>query len=422
MNFNMQKIKDTIFREKTTLLFIVLSIFGVIAAQQPLSFVLGELATRFGRNAFLVLALLIPVMAGMGLNFAMVIGAMAAQISVFIVILLEIQGILGVIVAMMLSAPLAGLFGLLVGKLFNNMKGSEMIGGMVLGFFADGLYQFLFLFILGGVIPINRPEIMITSGIGVRGTLELSGTIRYALDNLWRMDALNLVTIGVALFVLYNIFVLVRKHRSDLRAPQARKLIVRIVGAGVVYALTYVPYVTRLLIGIRVPVVTWMMIFLLCVFLTAFTKTKLGQNMRAVGQNRNIARASGIDVDKTRIIAMMMSTVFAGWGQIILLQNLGTFSTYGAHTQVGQFAIASLLVGGASVQKASIKHALLGVILFHTLFIVSPIAGKNLLDNAQLGEYFRVFISYGVIAMSLALHAWQKAPKKKEQAKAEAAA
>ena len=85
MNFNMQKIKDTIFREKTTLLFIVLSIFGVIAAQQPLSFVLGELATRFGRNAFLVLALLIPVMAGMGLNFAMVIGAMAAQISVFIV-------------------------------------------------------------------------------------------------------------------------------------------------------------------------------------------------------------------------------------------------------------------------------------------------------------------------------------------------
>ena len=322
---------------------------------------------------------------------------------------------MGVIVAMMLSAPLAGLFGLLVGKLFNNMKGSEMIGGMVLGFFADGLYQFLFLFILGGVIPINRPEIMITSGIGVRGTLELSGTIRYALDNLWRMDALNLVTIGVALFVLYNIFVLVRKHRSDLRAPQARKLIVRIVGAGVVYALTYVPYVTRLLIGIRVPVVTWMMIFLLCVFLTAFTKTKLGQNMRAVGQNRNIARASGIDVDKTRIIAMMMSTVFAGWGQIILLQNLGTFSTYGAHTQVGQFAIASLLVGGASVQKASIKHALLGVILFHTLFIVYPIACKNILVNAQLGEYFRVFISYGVIAMSLALTPGRRLPRRRSR-------
>lgn len=418
MNFNMQKVKDTIFKEKTTLLFVVLSLFGLIAAKQPLSFVLGELVTRFGRNTFLVLALLIPVMAGMGLNFAMVIGAMAAQISVFIVILLDLQGIAGLIVTAAISVPLAMLFGFLVGKLFNNMKGSEMIGGMVLGFFADGLYQFLFLFVLGGVIPIDRPEIMITSGVGVRGTLELSGTIRHALDNLYKIDALNFVTIAIGLFVLYSIVMLVRKHRGDMRSPAAMRHIVRIVGAGVVYGLTYIPYVTRLLLGIRIPVVTWFMIFLLCVFLTAFTKTKMGQNMRAVGQNRNIARASGIDVDKTRVTALVMSTVFAAWGQIILLQNMGTFSTYGAHTQVGQFAIASLLVGGASVQKASIKHAILGVVLFHTLFIVSPIAGKNLFDNAQLGEYFRVFISYGVIAMSLALHAWQKAPNKRKEAKA----
>ena len=83
------------------------------------------------------------------------------------------------------------------------------------------------------------------------------------------------------------------------------------------------------------------------------------------------------NVDKTRIIAMIFSTVLASWGQLIFLQNVGTLSTYGAHTQVGQFAIASLLVGGASVQKATNKQAILGVVLFHTLFTWRPWQGRS---------------------------------------------
>ena len=89
------------------------------------------------------------------------------------------------------------------------------------------------------------------------------------------------------------------------------------------------------------------------------------------------------------------------------------FSTYGAHTQTHN-RDSALLVGGASVQKATNKQAIIGVILFHTLFIVAPQAGKQLFDNAQIGEYFRVFVSYGVIALSLAMHAWKKF-KKEEQ-------
>ena len=63
------------------------------------------------------------------------------------------------------------------------------------------------------------------------------------------------------------------------------------------------------------------------------------------------------------------------------------------------------------MQKATNRQALIGVLLFHTLFIVAPQAGKNLFDNAQLGEYFRVFVSYGVIALSLAMHAWKLVKK-----------
>ena len=53
---------------------------------------------------------------------------------------------------------------------------------------------------------------------------------------------------------------------------------------------------------------------------------------------------------------MVISTVFAGFGMIIYLQNLGNFPTYSAHTNVGMFCIAALLVGGASVEKASIGN------------------------------------------------------------------
>jgi simple sugar transport system permease protein len=158
---------------------------------------------------------------------------------------------------------------------------------------------------------------------------------------------------------------------------------------------------------VYIPVTTYLCIVALCVFNNMLLKTRLGQNMRTVGQSRVVANAAGINVDRTRIIAMILSTVLACWGQLIYLQNIGTFSTYGAHTQVAQFTIAALLVGGASVQKATNKQAIIGVILFHTLFIVAPQAGKQLFNNAQLGEYFRVFVAYGVIAVSLAMHAWK---------------
>jgi len=181
--------------------------------------------------------------------------------------------------------------------------------------------------------------------------------------------------------------------------------------AAVLYALSYIPAVYDALRMTKLPMTTYLLVFALCMFNNVLMSTRLGQNMRTVGQNRAVAHAAGINVDRTRVIAMILSTVLASWGQLIFLQNVGTFSTYGAHTQVGQFAIAALLVGGASVQKATNKQAILGVVLFHTMFIVAPLAGRNLFGNAIIGEYFRVFISYGVIALALAMHAWKKVIK-----------
>jgi simple sugar transport system permease protein len=111
---------------------------------------------------------------------------------------------------------------------------------------------------------------------------------------------------------------------------------------------------------------------------------------------------------------MIFSTVLASWGQLIYLQNMGTFATYGAHTMTAVYSIAALVVGGASVQSANNKHALLGVVMFHTLFVVMPHSATNLFGSALIGEYFRVFICYGTIAVSLAMHAWKAVAKHKE--------
>jgi len=130
--------------------------------------------------------------------------------------------------------------------------------------------------------------------------------------------------------------------------------------------------------------------------------------MRAVGQDMHVSDTAGIAVEKTRIQSIIISTVLACYGQIIYLQNIGTLNTYNGADQAALFAAAALLVGGATVARANIKNALIGTALFHLMFIVMPVAGKTITGSAQLGEYFRMFISYGVVTLALVLHSWKR--------------
>lgn len=131
-----------------------------------------------------------------------------------------------------------------------------------------------------------------------------------------------------------------------------------------------------------ISVSTLITIGLLCLFNTWLFKTKLGQDMRTVGQNQDVAAAAGIDVDRTRIIAIIISTIFAAWGQIISLQNIGTMNVYSHHEQVGLLAVAAILVGGASISRATNAQAIIGVLLFHSLLAISPMAGTALFAEA----------------------------------------
>ena len=313
------------------------------------AYLLNEILTRMGRNTFLILSLLIPIMAGMGLNFGMTLGAMAGEIGLILVADWQIWGIPGIILAMIISIPFSILLGLMCGNLMNKAKGREMVTGYIISFFVNGLYQLVVLYMMGSIIPIIHSSIKLPRGYGIRNTVSLLHMRQY-LDNLLAIH------IG----------------------------------------------------GVKIPVLTFLITGLLCLFIIWFRKTKLGQDMRAVGQDMEVARDAGIKVERTRIIAIVMSTVFAGLGMVIYLQNMGNLSTYSSHTQIGMFCIAALLVGGASVDKASIGNVFLGVILFHLMFIVPPSAGAKITGDSMIGEYFRVFISYGVITLALIMYETKK--------------
>ena len=392
-----------------TIMFIVLCIVCLYFSGLTVPYVMYELFGRLSRNAFIVLALILPIVAGMGINFAVTIGAMAAQISALWVIEWGISGLNGFLVAMAMTVPLAAFFGYLIGKLLNNMKGQEMIGGLILGYFANGLYQLLFLFIFGNLIPLEAPGLVIKGSTGVANTIDLSTDrgFKYALDGLWRAD------FGTGLYILCGIFA-VMAVISFLRKKQDLKKTITTVATCAGLCLVYlIPFVKELFSMVQIPMATFMLVGLLCIFNNALMGTRLGQQFRAVGQNRTVANVSGINVNKVRVIAIMISTVLAGWGQLIFVQNMGSFQTYGAHEQVGLYAGAAILVGGASIKKATNTQAMVGCILFHLLFILAPSAGKNLFGDAAIGEYFRVFISYGVIALALVMHAWTSSQKKK---------
>ena len=223
------------------LMFILICAFCIPIAGLSPSYLANEIVTRMGRNSFLILSLLIPIMAGMGLNFGMTLGAMAGEIGLILVSDWQIVGIPGMVLAAIISIPISILLGVFCGKILNKAKGREMITSYIMSFFINGIYQLVVLYLMGSVIPIKHSSIKLPRGYGIRNTVSLL-RMRQHLD--------NLVAIKIG--------------------------------------------------GIKIPVVTFIIIGLLCLFIIWFRRTKLGQDMRAVGQDMEVARDAGINVERTR--------------------------------------------------------------------------------------------------------------------------
>jgi simple sugar transport system permease protein len=343
------KFRSFLADNMVVIIFMAITLAATPISGLSLPSIVQEILTRIGRNCFLVFSLILPIMAGMGINFGMVLGAMAGQIGLIFAVDWNIMGVAGIAFASLIAVPIAAGLGWLAGQILNRARGREMVTGYILGFFMDGFYQFVVLYLMGPIIPVHSLNITLSRGYGIRNTLTLD-SVRQALD--------RLIPLRIA--------------------------------------------------SLNIPVANYLVIGVLCLFIVAFRRTKLGQDMRAVGQDQQAAHAAGIPVDRTRIIAIVISTILASLGQLIFLQNMGNVATYNAHKQTGFFAAAAILVGGASVSKATIPNVFIGTVLLHLMYIVVPRAGTNLFGNAMIGEYFRDAFSYGVIALALVLHAWRK--------------
>lgn len=342
------KIKRRILDNLVPIMFIIICGIAIPLAGFSADYLLSEIVRRLVRNSFLVLSLIIPILAGMGINFGMTLGAMAGQIGLVFVTDWGIEGVPGLLLAALIATPIAILLGQFSGRVLNRAKGREMITSMMMAFFISGIYQFFLLYLCGSVIPFKNKRIILSVGYGVKNAIKLK--VAKGFDDLIKFN------IGSVTF----------------------------------------------------PLVTIALIALVCVFIVWFRKTKLGHDMRAVGQSMPVAENAGIDTDKVRIQSIVISTVLACYGQIIHLQNIGTLNTYTGADQAALFAAASLLVGGATVSRATIPNALLGTALFHLMFVVMPAAGAAVTGQAMIGEYFRTFVSYGIVTIALILHAWKR--------------
>jgi len=355
-------IKKFLHKNIVPLIFILMTAVMLPFSGYSGKYLAQEIVIRLSRDAFLVLALLIPLMAGMGINFGLGLGAMASQIALIFVTDWHIGGVSGMVLAMLISMPISLLFGFFGGFLMNNARGREMITSYVLGFFMLGAYQVIVLFGMGRLIPINEKDILLPRGYGIRGTITLD-RIAGSFDTL--IDKLLGFRISIA--------------------------------------------------GINIPLFTIFVVALLCLVTWWFRRTKLGQEIRAVGQDMGVSAASGINVSRTRIISMLISTVLAGFGYIIFMQNVGVMPVYTGANTVALYAAAALLVGGATAKKAGIPSVIFGIAIFHLLFIVTPMAANRIFGSPAVAEYFRLFISYSIIALALVINGWN-ARKEKDDA------
>lgn len=325
--------------------FLLLFLLGWHFSGMNLAFIINEVITRFIRDGILALALLLPILAGMGLNFAITIGAICAQIGFLLVLDWQIPGFSGLFLATGIALTFAILLGLLIGMSLNQVRGKEMIATMLLGSVGTAIYQLVFMVGFGTIITPHNPEIILSRGIGIRNLVDLA-PFRNLIDQLW------LIELG----------------------------------------------------QIHLPLFMICIVLLFCGITGYLTRTRLGRQIRIVGEDCDKAALLGIPVNRVKIAAIVLSTVIACCGQLIFLQNIGMINVYTAHLNADIFAAAAILAGGATIRKANVANVIVGVLLFHALFIVSPQAGQHLFGNAALGEYFRSFVAYGTIALALLIN------------------
>lgn len=339
----MEKIKQAIadfgWPRIIIFLFVVALFIGAPFVGVRVDSSLTDVFNRFGQNAVLVLAMVPMVQSGCGLNFGLPVGIIAGLVGSTLSMEFGLTGWAGFLGAIGLSLPFGVLFGYAYGLLLNKVKGEEMTIAMYVGFSIVTFFSILWL-----LLPYRSPNMVWGyAGKGLRTTITLDGYWGRVLNDF-----------------------------LDLR-----------IGPNFVFPTGMVLFVLLLT-------------FLMGVFL----KTKTGTAMTAVGSNPDFARAGGVSADRMRLVSVIISTVLGAIGILVYQQSFGFIQVYNAPLVMAFPAVAGLLIGGASVNKATMLHVLVGTFLFQSILTMTPSVINSVLQT-DMSEVVRILISNGMILYAL---------------------
>lgn len=327
--------------------FIFLCIMAVVF-QLDIAELLTSSLARIGMWGVLVLAMLPAISSGIGPNFGVSLGILCGLVGALTALetafrlgdMVELSGGVLFLLAIIISLPFAILTGIAYGWLLNRVKGSEMMIATYVGFSMVSIMKIAWLF-----LPYTSPEMAWPIGRGVRVQISLAGRgITRILNN----------------FLSFNIGEVV------------------------------VPTGLLLFFG------------LMCFLVWLFMRSKTGIAMRAAGDNPRFSEAAGINVNRSRIIGTTFSTILGAIGILVYAQSYGFIQLYEGPMFMPFVAVAAVLIGGASVKKASITHVVVGTALFLGIQVVAiPVANAFTTDWASMGEISRKIIQNGVILYAL---------------------
>lgn len=318
--------------------FLIMFLVAAVGLGLSLPDLLTDMINRFGMNAILVLAMVPTVQAGVGINLNLALGVIFGLIGALVSLELGLTGWNSLVIALGISIPLAIIAGYLYGLLLNKIKGQEMTVGNYFGF---SLVSVMCIFWL--VAPFkNESLVWAMGGTGLRVTLSLEDSLGGLLNSFLSFK-IGGVTIPTGLLLFFALC------------------------AGLVYL---------------------------------FTNTKTGTALRVSGSGEKFAVSNGLNVDRYRILSVIISTVLAAVGIIIYSQAFGFLQLYNAPLYVSMPAAASILIGGATLKKATITHVIIGTFLFQSLLVVAlPVI--NLVSEGSMAEIIRITISNGIILYAL---------------------
>lgn len=319
--------------------FFVLTL--IVGAFCGISFttLLTDTIKRSGMNGILVLAMVPSIQSGTGPNFALPIGVVVGLFGVVVAIEFGFTGWGWLLVSMLVATPLAIIVGWFYGKLLNAVKGSEMTIATYTGFSAVALMCLAWL-----MIPFKSKKMGWMMGNGLRETIQL--------DAVGGAQLLNK-------FLGFNI--------GEIYIPTGLLLVFAIACAAV-----------------------WI-----------FFKSKTGIAISAGGINPGFARAAGLNIDRGRIVANIISTVLSAIGIIVYSQSYGYAQLYTAPLMMAFAAVAAVLIGGATAQRAKVSHVVIGVFLFQGLLTTALPVANEIFAGTDLSEIMRMIIQNGIILYAL---------------------